>query len=68
MGVIIDDFFFGTGITNARFVCGKVESVIKEQLLMQFASNNIIGILDPPRAGVRKYVILIIGWVDKVQI
>ncbi len=28
--LLLTIFFFGTGITNARFVCGKVESVIKE--------------------------------------
>ena len=42
-----------TGVTNAEFVCGKVESVIKDQL-WRIASGNVIGILDPPRGGLRK--------------
>ena len=41
------------GITNAKFICGKAEDVIKEQL-SHVSGDNVIAILDPPRGGVRK--------------
>jgi len=45
-------------ITNARFICGKAEEVLPELLNNQKMSSgcvdHVIGVVDPPRAGLRK--------------
>ena len=39
------------GIENASFHCGKAEDVLPE-LIKTETSNEVIGILDPPRGGI----------------
>ena len=46
-------------ITNTRFICGKAEEVLPELLNNQKMSSgcvdHVIGVVDPPRAGLRQY-------------
>ena len=43
------------GVTNAQFVCGKAEDIIVDVFKNMPRKTKIIGIMDPPRAGLRKY-------------
>lgn len=42
------------GVTNAQFVCGKAEDIIVDVFKNMPRKTKIIGIMDPPRAGLRK--------------
>ena len=42
-------------MTNAQFVCGKAEDIIVDVFKNMPRKTKIIGIMDPPRAGLRKY-------------
>ena len=42
------------GVTNAQFVCGKAEDIIVDVFKNMPRKTKIIGIMDPPRAGLRE--------------
>ena len=42
------------GVSNAQFVCGKAEDIIVDVFKNMPRKTKIIGIMDPPRAGLRK--------------
>ena len=47
-------YFVSTDISNSEFVCGKAEDVMPElQRDMKFW-EEAVGVVDPPRAGLRK--------------
>ena len=42
-------------VTNVEFICGKAEDVLPSLMReMTIKEQNVIGILDPPRGGLRK--------------
>lgn len=42
------------GINNTCFMCGKAEDVLPEVLNTQkMTADHVIGVVDPPRAGLR---------------
>lgn len=43
------------GITNARFLAGRAEDLVKTTIRGLSSDAEIIVVLDPPRAGVRKF-------------
>ena len=43
-----------TGVTNASFICGKAEDVMGDIVLPMASRGDIIGIVDPPRGGLRE--------------
>ena len=48
-------FFDCTDVSNSEFVCGKAEDVMPQlQKDMKFW-EEAVGVVDPPRAGLRKY-------------
>ncbi|XP_031570471.1 tRNA (uracil-5-)-methyltransferase homolog A-like [Actinia tenebrosa] len=56
------------GITNARFVCGKAEDVIVDQVFRKLPRKlPVIGIVDPPRAGLHSTVIQAIRKCQKMD-
>ena len=44
------------GVSNAVFVCGKAEDVMSGVQLPWVRNGELIGIVDPPRGGLRKYM------------
>ena len=47
-----------TGISNTCFLCGKAEDVLPELLNTQkTTADHVIGVVDPPRAGLRTLVL-----------
>lgn len=46
-----------SGVTNVEFHCGKAEDVFPS-LLNAFVTSNLTAIVDPPRAGLRKCLVL----------
>ena len=46
------------GITNAEFVAGKAEDVIVDAMKNLPMKTKVIGIMDPPRAGLRELPIV----------
>ncbi|XP_068749541.1 tRNA (uracil-5-)-methyltransferase homolog A-like [Montipora capricornis] len=45
------------GVTNAQFVCGKAEDIIVDVFKNMPRKTKIIGIMDPPRAGLHQSVL-----------
>nr|XP_006819055.1 PREDICTED: tRNA (uracil-5-)-methyltransferase homolog A-like [Saccoglossus kowalevskii] len=45
------------GITNIKFLCGKAEDVLHKAIYDVYGSKEVVGILDPPRAGLHAKVI-----------
>lgn len=45
------------GVSNAQFVCGKAEDIIVDVFKNMPRKTKIIGIMDPPRAGLHQSVI-----------
>lgn len=58
----INHIFFNTssGITNAKFICGRAENVIIETT-KNLDEESVVGIIDPPRAGCRKLSTILTG-------
>ena len=46
------------GITNCEFFCGEAEEIISS-VLSRTKHNHVVAIIDPPRAGLRKYTCLL---------
>lgn len=44
------------GITNCKFVVGKAEEELSSIIYSHSKPGKIIAIVDPPRAGLRKYI------------
>lgn len=42
------------GVSSAEFVCGKAEEVMSEVQLPWVRQGELVGIVDPPRGGLRK--------------
>lgn len=47
--------FVSEGLSNVEFHCGKAEDVFPN-ILNAVVSPNVTAIVDPPRAGLRKYI------------
>lgn len=47
-------FVFLTELNNIEFYCGKAEDIVPS-LMNVLAPQNLITIVDPPRAGLRKF-------------
>lgn len=45
------------GITNCKFVVGKAEEKLNEILKTHSTHGKIVAIVDPPRAGLRKFIL-----------
>jgi len=54
--ICLKNIFYIAGVTNAQFVCGKAEDIIVDVFKNMPRKTKIIGIMDPPRAGLRKYM------------
>ena len=48
---------FFLGVKNAKFVCGPAEEVISSTV-KSIKTKNVIAVVDPPRAGLRKILFL----------
>ena len=46
--------YFTTGITNIEFICGKAEDVLPTITNRFTGHANVVAVVDPPRAGLRK--------------
>lgn len=53
IGILI--FFSLKGVTNVEFICGKAEDVIFTAINKCDETSDIIAVVDPPRAGLRKF-------------
>ncbi|XP_070573443.1 tRNA (uracil-5-)-methyltransferase homolog A-like isoform X2 [Ptychodera flava] len=45
------------GIKNVKYICGKVEDILYKAIYDIFGCTDVVGILDPPRAGLHNKVI-----------
>ena len=45
-----------TGVTNCEFVCGKAEDVMADLQKDVKFWEEAVGVVDPPRAGLRKII------------
>ncbi|XP_077995366.1 tRNA (uracil-5-)-methyltransferase homolog A-like [Glandiceps talaboti] len=45
------------GVTNVKFLCGKAEDVLHKAIHDIYGCTDVVGILDPPRAGLHPKVI-----------
>lgn len=50
------------GITNSDFFAGKAEEILSS-ICYRAKSDDVIGIIDPPRAGLRKYDLFVFSCV-----
>ena len=42
------------GVSNVNFVCGRAEDVMQDIRLPASSYGKVVGIVDPPRAGLRE--------------
>ena len=43
-----------SGVSNAEFICGKAEDVLPDRMAKEESPTEVVGIADPPRAGLRE--------------
>ena len=44
------------GITNVKYQCAKAEDAIK-QVTKSVTGSDVVAVVDPPRSGLRKYIL-----------
>ena len=49
------------GVTNTRFLCGKVEDIFTNHFVKQKHINNAKIVIDPPRSGIEKKALAVIA-------
>ena len=42
-------------VSNAEFICGKAEDVLPDKMTKEDSPAEVVGIADPPRAGLREW-------------
>ena len=52
--VLILNVYFSIEIANAEFICGKAEDVLPSITDRFPRKTNVVAVVDPPRAGLRK--------------
>eukprot|EP00456_Euglypha_rotunda_P039246 TRINITY_DN30183_c0_g1_i4.p1 TRINITY_DN30183_c0_g1~~TRINITY_DN30183_c0_g1_i4.p1 ORF type:complete len:308 (+),score=33.80 TRINITY_DN30183_c0_g1_i4:210-1133(+) len=55
------------GITNATYICGKAEDTLKKALEVYGSSDDLLAIVDPPRAGLHHEVLRLLRNCQKIK-
>ena len=55
--ILILSFYVSIEITNTEFICGKAEDVLPSITDRLPKKTNVVAVVDPPRAGLRKVLL-----------